>query len=241
MAGFVMLQQLSGFSWDEAFASASVRSPSEAAHGRSAPEAALALLLLGLALVRLDVPARSWWRARHIEAALAALLAASALAAHTFALPELTAGSRFSLGMAVPSAIGVLLISAGVVCARPQGWMVRLARDAGAGPELRARVLLLLAASPVVVTILGVMSQQVQITPALAITLATGLNAGLVAAVLLHAADRVDRSETERAKTLELVTQQSLHDPLTDLGNRQLFTDRLAARARPPRPTRGSR
>ncbi|PPK92153.1 diguanylate cyclase (GGDEF)-like protein [Kineococcus xinjiangensis] len=58
------------------------------------------------------------------------------------------------------------------------------------------------------------------------------LAGGVVSALLLvliarQTAQRVDQQGYARQVSLDAARRQALHDPLTDLGNRQLFTDRL--------------
>lgn len=62
--------------------------------------------------------------------------------------------------------------------------------------------------------------------------LLTALAGGIVAAALLlvlslQTANRLDTEGRSRQVELDAAMRQALHDPLTDLGNRQLFTDRL--------------
>ncbi|WP_432514931.1 putative bifunctional diguanylate cyclase/phosphodiesterase [Kineococcus sp. SYSU DK001] len=52
-------------------------------------------------------------------------------------------------------------------------------------------------------------------------------SAALLLLLALQSADRLDMEGRHRQDALDAALRQALHDPLTDLGNRQLFTDRL--------------
>ncbi|WP_432571694.1 putative bifunctional diguanylate cyclase/phosphodiesterase [Kineococcus sp. SYSU DK005] len=101
-----------------------------------------------------------------------------------------------------------------------------------AGDDVRARVVPWALGSPlVVVGVVSLVHRLLGGAPGLE-TLLAALCGGLVSALLLlllaaQAADRVDADARHRQDMLDAALRQALHDPLTDLGNRQLFTDRL--------------
>ena len=101
-----------------------------------------------------------------------------------------------------------------------------------AGDDVRTRVVPWALASPlVVVGVVALLRTVLDGAPTLT-GLLTALAGGIVAAALLlvlavQSADRLDADGDRRQVQLDAALRQALHDPLTDLGNRQLFTDRL--------------
>ena len=102
-----------------------------------------------------------------------------------------------------------------------------------AGDDVRTRVVPWALASPLlVVGVVALVPRLADTPPTLGALLAT-LAGGLVSALLLlvlavQSADRLDEDGRRRQDALDAALRQALHDPLTDLGNRQLFTDRLS-------------
>jgi diguanylate cyclase (GGDEF)-like protein len=101
-----------------------------------------------------------------------------------------------------------------------------------AGDDVRTRVVPWAVVSPlVVVGVVALVQVAVDGLPTLS-GLLTALAGGIVAAALLlvlslQTANRLDSEGRSRQVELDAAMRQALHDPLTDLGNRQLFTDRL--------------
>ncbi|WP_432493321.1 putative bifunctional diguanylate cyclase/phosphodiesterase [Kineococcus gypseus] len=101
-----------------------------------------------------------------------------------------------------------------------------------AGDDVRARVVPWALGSPLVVVGVVALVQRLVDGPPSLVTLLAALCGGLVSALLLlllaaQAAERVDADARDRQRQLDAALRQALHDPLTDLGNRQLFTDHL--------------
>ncbi|MFB9378789.1 putative bifunctional diguanylate cyclase/phosphodiesterase [Kineococcus gynurae] len=103
---------------------------------------------------------------------------------------------------------------------------------ARSGDEIRGRILPWALVSPfVAVGVAALLHRLVGDLSPLAVLLYT-LAGSAVSSLLLvvlgfQAASRVDSAASTHRVELERAQQQALHDPLTDLGNRQLFTDRL--------------
>ncbi len=106
------------------------------------------------------------------------------------------------------------------------------ARRHAPGDEVRVRLVPWALSSPfVLVGVIALVQRLLDGPPALE-TLLAALLAGVLTSVFLlylalGAADRVDEDGVRQRGELEEARRQALHDPLTDLGNRQLFTDRL--------------
>ncbi|WP_432519381.1 putative bifunctional diguanylate cyclase/phosphodiesterase [Kineococcus sp. SYSU DK006] len=101
-----------------------------------------------------------------------------------------------------------------------------------AGDDVRTRVVPWALASPlVVVGVVALLQRLLEGEPTLQALLAA-LAGGITAAALLlvlavQSAERLDAEGLRNQEALDAALRQALHDPLTDLGNRQLFTDRL--------------
>ncbi|NAZ78217.1 EAL domain-containing protein, partial [Kineococcus sp. T13] len=101
-----------------------------------------------------------------------------------------------------------------------------------AGDDVRTRVVPWALTSPlVVVGVVALLQRLLDGVPTLQ-TLLAALAGGMTAAALLlvlavQSAERLDAEGQRNQEALDAALRQALHDPLTDLGNRQLFTDRL--------------
>ena len=114
---------------------------------------------------------------------------------------------------------------------RAPGWWPWAARD-GAGDDVRTMVVPWALVSPLVVVGVVALIQVFDVTPSRVSAVLAALAGSAVSALLLvvvtrEAARRVDQQAFARQISLDAARRQALHDPLTDLGNRQLFTDRL--------------
>jgi diguanylate cyclase (GGDEF)-like protein len=231
VAAALLIERLAGASWDSLrpFAGTVARA-GDAAEGRPAVLSDVALLLVGAGLARIDARGGRLPLAGHVPATAAAVLAASVLAGYAFAAtPQVTSGGQaIGVGTGLLAAVGFLFLGVGVLAARPHRGFLGLLDSGQAEGLLRGRVLLVALVSPLVIIAVAAlgMSSDV-ITPGAAVTLGAAANVAVLVTVILRAARRVADSDRERDRTLDLVTRQALHDPLTDLANRTLFADRL--------------
>ena len=105
--------------------------------GRMAPNTAVAFILIGFALLLLDVPISRRWRPAPPLALAAGMLALLALLGYANGVTSLYGVSHLTQ-MAVPTAVAVLVLSLGVVAARPdEGAMRLLTSDTGGGRLVR--------------------------------------------------------------------------------------------------------
>ncbi|MGI4894915.1 MAG: putative bifunctional diguanylate cyclase/phosphodiesterase [Janthinobacterium lividum] len=101
-----------------------------------------------------------------------------------------------------------------------------------AGDDVRTRLVPWAIASPLlVVGVVALVLRLLDGPPTLVTLLATLIggivSAGLFLILAAQAAEHLDDEGITRQNALDAALRQALHDPLTDLGNRQLFSDRL--------------
>ncbi|GAB7189366.1 hypothetical protein NUM3379_00720 [Kineococcus sp. NUM-3379] len=111
-------------------------------------------------------------------------------------------------------------------------WFRPWAQRDGAGDEVRTMMVPWALGSPLLVVGVYAILQSALPPGNRAGGLVAALVGGVVSALLLalvarQTAERVDKQGFDRQVSLDAARRQALHDPLTDLGNRQLFTDRL--------------
>jgi len=108
--------------------------------GRMAPNTAVAFVLLALALVRLDAPDGRRYRLPNVLALIAGAAALLALVGYATGVVSLYGVSRLTQ-MAVPTALGIILLSLGVICARPDRGLARVLSANTAAAALGRRIL----------------------------------------------------------------------------------------------------
>ncbi len=208
LSTLTLLQYLLGWDLhiDQALASDVPMSPATSHPGRMAPNTALCFLLCGVALLTLEVKTKLvGWPAQYF-ALLAGLTAVVGLLGYIYGRREFYGWHRY--GMALHTALGFILLSLGMLAARPgSGLMTGITRDS-AGGLLARRLLLPTVALPVLLgwlTMAGYRAGYYDL-PFAASLLALGsivLLAGLVAAttvVLNHAESRQRQGEEERLR-----------------------------------------
>ncbi len=208
LATLTLLQYFLGWDLhiDQALASDLPISPATSHPGRMAPHTALCFLLLGVALLTLEVKTKLvGWPAQYF-ALLAGLISVAGLLGYIYGQRQFYGWLRY--GMALHTALGFTLLSLGVLAARPgSGLMAGITRDS-AGGLLARRLLLPTVALPMLLgwlTMAGHRAGYYDQSFAAAL-LALGsivLLAGLVGAttvVLNHAETRQRQGEEERLR-----------------------------------------
>ena len=111
--------------------------------GRPSPPTALALILLALALLLFDARPRAGTRPSEWMILTAGLLGFVAIVGITFGAGALyRMGSASVAGVAMPTALGLILVSAGMFLERPTVGIARLATAPGPGGALLRRLVL---------------------------------------------------------------------------------------------------
>lgn len=168
--------------------------------GRMSPQAAAAVILLALALAS---SARREDRSRRLVQPLSAgttVLALLALTGHLYGVTHVLGISRF-IGMAVPTALGLLCVGlAGILLTPERGAMALLLRPTGGGVLLR-RLLFASVLVPLGLAVLIRLGQRAGLFDlAFSFALFVLLTIVLFAALVLSAAGAVLRVEQERVE-----------------------------------------
>ena len=194
-----------------------------------APNTAVNFLLLGAALMIIDRPLRRFRWPAQLLALSAAMTALLALMGYAYGLRSFY-GIGSQIAMALPTALMFMIVSIGVLCARPaHGIMAVVASDSSGGTMIRR----LLPAVIIIPGILGAM--RLAGRQALIVDTAFGLWLLIVSIMTIFAtvvawnALLLYRMDLTRAASERKLTHQAQHDALTELPNRRLFLRRLAA------------
>jgi diguanylate cyclase (GGDEF)-like protein len=199
------------------------------APNRMAPNSASSLVLLAVALMRIDRGiARFRWAAQVI-AVFAAMTSLLALMGYAYGLPSFY-GIGSQTAMALPSAATFLVLSIGVLCARPTlGIMAVISSDSSAGTMVRR----LLPAVLVLPAVLGALraagTRAMPFETPFGIWLIVVLMMTALAALVGWSAVLLYRSDIDRAAHEQRLAYQATHDHLTRLPNRRLVIEQLRA------------
>jgi PAS domain S-box-containing protein len=172
----------------------------DAAHevvARPAPYPMAALLTAALALLLLDAGAGGGYRLATVLACLSAMVSVGALLGLVYGLSYLRLASGY-MGLAGHTAVTLLVLSAGILAARPDRPLVRAFDGASPGGRLARRLTPALLLVPFAIGLLTLAGQQGTEDTALAVTVTT-LCAMAVLLVVVSSAvrelDRVDRAQ----------------------------------------------
>ena len=182
--------------------------------GRPSPPTALALCLLAAALLLFDYKPAARLRPSEWLALSAGLVAFTAFMGFVFGVPPLYRLARTPvIGVAPMTAVGLLLISLGMLIARPETGIMRVVSSSGAGGIMLRRLVLPAILAPVVLgelvtRILATYGTQ-DVSIVVAILVATmGVVALLLVTITAAPLDRAqERLEASRAQTRSLVQQ----------------------------------
>ncbi|MDQ3263971.1 MAG: ATP-binding protein [Myxococcota bacterium] len=170
--------------------------------GRPSFNAAADLVLLSLALLWLDHPG---WRARAsqylaIAVGLTAVVALSGYASGVqpfYGIPDRLAYS----GLALHTSLALLVLSGGILCARPQRGLMAVVVSTYSGGYMARRMLLAAALFPVLALLVGLGAQLRLYSPALGASLLGGLGMVLAMALVLQVGHRLNTADAEQRRT----------------------------------------
>ena len=194
---------------------------------RMAPNSASNLVLLAVALIRIDRGIAQFRWAAQVIAVFAAMTSLLALMGYAYGLPSFY-GIGSQTAMSLPSAATYLVLAVGILCARPTlGIMAVISSDSSAGTMVRR----LLPAVLVLPAVLGALraagTRTMPFETPFGVWLLVVLIMTLLAALVGWNAVLLFRSDVERAGTEQRLTHQATHDHLTRLPNRRLVIERL--------------
>lgn len=183
-------------------------SPGTAYPGRPAPHAALNLALVGLALLILDAETRRGFRPAEFLGLGAALLSLTTLVGYAFGVAPFFGPSPLA-GMALPATLALLVLSAGILTARPgRGLMAALTSETPSSVMAR-RMLLIVVSLPLLFGALALAGQRAglyDIAFVASASVATVI-AGLIIVILGTARSHV-RKEEERHRAMQRLEAQ---------------------------------
>jgi len=165
---------------------------------RMAPNTALDLLISGLALLSIDVELRRGWRPAQFLALTAAIIAALAFMGYAYSVVLLSRVASY-IPMALHTAVGFLLLSAAILCARPeQGTMAVVVSDAHGGHIFR-RLLPAAVSTLFVIGWLQLMGQSAELYgPQFGAALTVAASISILGSLIWWNALTVNRAEAER-------------------------------------------
>jgi len=167
---------------------------------RIAPNTALDFLITGLALLSIDLEVRRGWRPAQLLALTAAIIAALAFMGYAYSVALLSRVASY-IPMALHTAVGFMLLSAAILCARPeQGIMAVIVSDAHGGRIFR-RLLPAAVFTLFVVGWLQLMGQSAELYgPQFGAALTLAASISILGSLIWWNAWTVNRAEAERER-----------------------------------------
>jgi signal transduction histidine kinase/CheY-like chemotaxis protein len=168
---------------------------------RMAPNTALALLQVGLALVLLDAGSRRAILAGQCLALTAALLALLTFLGYAYSAPLLLGMKEF-IPMSLPTALALALMSCGILGARPECGVMAVIISGGPGGNMARRLLPAVIVIPPVVGWASLLAQQHGLlNQAMALSLFALTNLIIFTALIWWHAASLDRVEQVRRRS----------------------------------------
>lgn len=188
------------FGWDLGIDQLLFDDPSASAYpGRMAIPAAVAFVLLGAALAALDVRPPDRYPAQ-IVALLTGLLALTILIGYLFDVPFADELDGL-VTVALNTALALLLMSAGVLAARPEGWFVGVVFDPGPGGIVARRLLPIGIAVPIAVGGLALIGRRLDgYGEEFGLAILVGMSVGVIGAAVLVISHRIHEAEHRRVE-----------------------------------------
>jgi PAS domain S-box-containing protein len=176
--------------------------PSREAAGRPAPHTTAALLLCGLALAFIDADRRGGYRPAFLFGSASAAVALAALLAYAYGVGYVRAVST-STGMALHTAVGVLVLATGTALARPERSVLSAVTGSGTGAQLARRLIPVLLLLPFGAGLMGVTATRSGLgDPAFAVVVSTVMSVMVVFGLIEHAVRHVDRADQAQRSAL---------------------------------------
>jgi PAS domain S-box-containing protein len=160
------------------------------------------MLLCGLALAFIDADRRGGYRPAFLFGSASAAVALAALLAYAYGVGYVRAVSE-GTGMALPTAVGVLVLATGTALARPERSVLSALTGAGTGAQLARRLIPVLLLVPFGAGLIGVAVARSGLgEPALAVVVTTVTSIMVVFGLVEHAVRHVDRADQAQRSAL---------------------------------------
>jgi diguanylate cyclase (GGDEF)-like protein len=197
--------------------------------GRPAPTTAISLILVGLALVSLDLRPRRGWSAAELLALPTALIAATSVIGYLYNIPQFY-GPASAAKMALGTAICFLALAGGVVIARPRGRLVKLATTEDPGGIMTRRLLPLAVGLPILLGWARLAAVDAKVfSDRVGTWWLSAVTAAGLAVLITRVAARLSAYAAERTLLEAELQRLASHDPLTGLLNRRQFSEEMTA------------
>jgi diguanylate cyclase (GGDEF)-like protein len=235
LAGIVLLEYLLGvsggletyFFGDRAQALVGGSSP-----GRPAPQTALIMLFLGIALWHLGRPRTYRFDFADLGIGMSLFLSFAVLLGHLYQARALTHAGGSAAGMSIVETMILLLLSLGALSLNPQGVIASFTTDDAAG-QTKRRVLPVVVLTPVLLGLIQYLAVKYQVLE-LSLALALTVTANIVVLVALtewvgHLLVRIEQARSgDFAKTVNRAKEEGKTDMLTSLLNRRGWDEVIA-------------
>jgi phosphoserine phosphatase RsbU/P len=167
---------------------------------RIAPNTALDFLITGLALLTIDLELRRGWRPAQLLALTAAIIAALAFMGYAYSVVLLSRVASY-IPMALHTAVGFLMLSAAILCARPEKGVMAVVVSTAHGGRIFRRLLPAAVATIFVIGWLQLMGESAELYGAqfgAALTVAASIT--ILGSLIWWNALTVNRAEAERER-----------------------------------------
>jgi len=197
--------------------------------GRLAPATAVNFVLVGLALLTLDRRPGRGWRPAEVLVVPVALVAAMSMIGYAYSIPAFY-GPGSAAKMAINTAACFLVLTAGVLLARPHGRLMALAMTTAPGGMMARRLLPFAVFLPLALGWLRLKASDAGLFDDRVGTWWLTATTTLAMVLLIwRGAARLNTADTGRRKLESRLSELANHDQMTGLCNRHRFEEEMAA------------
>jgi phosphoserine phosphatase RsbU/P len=172
----------------------------QATLNRMAPNTAFNFLITGLALLSIDLQVRRGWRPAQLLALTAAIIAALAFMGYTYDVALLSRVASYN-AMGHYTAVGFMLLSAAILCARPEEGVMAVVVSEAHGGRIFRRLLPAAVFTLFVIGWLQLMGQSAELYgPQFGAALTVAASISILGSLIWWNALTVNRAEAERER-----------------------------------------